>query len=73
MFLMLQAKEMQQMVKLEAEMDRRPATVVWNSKMQTEAAKPHSIKRSLPNFPAQSSRKKAVVFWVSFMYSQDVP
>ena len=28
LFLMLQAKEMQQMVKLEAEMDRRPATVV---------------------------------------------
>ena len=33
---MLQAKEMQQMVKLEAEMDRRPATVVWNSRTQTE-------------------------------------
>jgi len=27
-FFGLQAKEMQQMVKLEAEMDRRPATVV---------------------------------------------
>lgn len=42
MFLVLQAKEMQQMVKLEAEMDRRPATIVWNSRTQTEAAKPTS-------------------------------
>lgn len=72
MFLMLQAKEMQQMVKLEAEMDRRPATVVWNSKMQTEVAKPHSIKSSLPNFWTHSPWKKIIVFCVSFMYRQDV-
>lgn len=68
MFPILQAKEMQQMVKLEAEMDRRPATVVWNSKMQIEAAKLHSIKRSPPNFSTQIPCKKAVVFCVSFMY-----
>lgn len=72
MFLMLQAKEMQQMVKLEAEMDRRPATIVWNSKTQTEAATPHSIKSSLPHFWTQSPWKKTVVFCVSFMYRQDV-
>lgn len=72
MFLMLQAKEMQQMVKLEAEMDRRPATVVWNSKTQTEAAKPHSIKSSLQNSWTQSPWKKVIVFYVSFMYRQDI-
>ena len=71
LFLMWQAKEMQQMVKLEAEMDRRPATVVWNSRTQTETTEPPH-QRALPSFRTQIPRRKADVFCVSFSCRQRV-
>lgn len=35
-FVPSKAKDMQQMVKLEEEMDRRPATVVWATETETQ-------------------------------------
>lgn len=35
-FIYSKAKDMQQMVKLEEEMDRRPATVVWATETETQ-------------------------------------